>query len=535
MKVISRAWVVTLSLGCMVGSQASCTRSGGESSASLAAAESACPTGAFGILTPLALDRAEATPGQTVTGTVTYTNSTAAPVSIRAVVIAGRAPGATHAGGPYQDFAPTQGATTVAPGASVTMTASRAFGASDPFGSWEAYATYEDAMGVWHDDPHSVFLDYHATTAGTFAVSSALELSNTNPRPGETVTARVTYTNATASAVSVKDIVIAGRPPGGSHGGGPYSDFAPTKGAATIAAGASMTLEASRTFQTSDPRGAWDVYATYEDAQGVWHDDARDVSMLFVGGPDGGGGPTPPPAAVAAGYTKLSFDEEFTSAAGIDVNDTGAPGFNFYRRLPFGYPTLPASNFSVADSVLTISSQTGPNMGLVSICGDGAGGWHGFAPTGGAYFEFSVSFDPNAGGAGWPSVWSMAAEHLYGNASEFIEVDFFEYDTKPYDGNVFGFGGAIHQWVNGGIAYTNNNFVVNVPHTTDWKNTFNTIGTLWVPGSGIDVYFNDAVTTDRNSYADNPLFKVADGQHWPVIIGSDGWTMRVDWVRVWTK
>src|SRR5438552_1169368 len=41
----------------------------------------------------------------------------------------------------------------IAAGATVTLAASRAFTAADPTGSWYAYATYQDAGGVWNDGP----------------------------------------------------------------------------------------------------------------------------------------------------------------------------------------------------------------------------------------------------------------------------------------------------------------------------------------------------------------------------------------------
>lgn len=251
--------------------------------------------------------------------------------------------------------------------------------------------------------------------------------------------------------------------------------------------------------------------------------------------------PTPPPQAVAAGYNRLVFDEEFSSTDGIDTNNTGKPGFNFYRRLPFGYPAERASSMSVSNGVLTLTTRVS-NMGLVSICKSGSG-WTGFTATGGAYFEASISFDPTLGASRrpssrWPSFWSMAAEHLYGGINtNFLEIDFFEYDTSRAGANTY--GGAIHAWADSRTEATNNQaderFIIAVPPSTDWKNSFNTFGTLWVPGAGINYYFNDKLTTDTNLYSQYPEFEPGDRQHMPLILGSDGWPMKVDWVRVWQK
>jgi hypothetical protein len=77
-------------------------------------------------------------------------------------------------------------------------------------------------------------------------------------------------------------------------------------------------------------------------------------------------------------------------------------------------------------------------MGLVSIVDNGSGRWRGFAASNGAYIEIAIRFNPNIQAVGWPSVWTMAAEHLYGSAKELIEVDIFEYDTRPHDGDEIG-------------------------------------------------------------------------------------------------
>ena len=90
--------------------------------------------------------------------------------------------------------------------------------------------------------------------------------------PGDTVTGTVTFTNQGTTSVAVSSAVIAARPPGGTHGGGPFDDFAPASAAQTLAPGSSLTVTATRTFTTSGPAGAWDVYPTWEDGSGAWHD-----------------------------------------------------------------------------------------------------------------------------------------------------------------------------------------------------------------------------------------------------------------------
>jgi len=88
---------------------------------------------------------AKATEGDTIKATLTVSGVVG---SLSTVKIAGRFNGASHANGPYTDFSPTFTAVTngVYEG-SLTLPAS---------GSLEAYATYQDAQGVWHDQPSFV-------------------------------------------------------------------------------------------------------------------------------------------------------------------------------------------------------------------------------------------------------------------------------------------------------------------------------------------------------------------------------------------
>jgi hypothetical protein len=257
----------------------------------------------------------------------------------------------------------------------------------------------------------------------------------------------------------------------------------------------------------------------------------------------GGGGDgsiQPPPPAAAAGYTRLAFDEEFNDTSSIDMNDTRSDGFKWYRYRPFGYGTQSLSGIQVANGILTVNSKTS-NMAILTVTTNGSGGWKGFTATRGAYFEASISFDPNVRGAsGWPSFWSMAAEHLWGGDNDgYIETDFMEYDTWPW-GLDNAYGGGIRWWgvhpndlMNNFSTFHDNNHIVHVPDGTDWKQ-FHTFGTLWLPGQTIDFYF-DNVRKMTNPYSTYYLFQGADSQHWPVILGSDNWPMRVDWVRVWQK
>jgi hypothetical protein len=104
----------------------------------------------------LGLSRRVVRPDQTLEAEVTLTNAGGAPLALREVRIAARAPGASHEGGPFTDLAPALTQVTIPAGGQVTLAAARRFTPTDTLGWWEAYATYQDAEG-WHDAPSKYF------------------------------------------------------------------------------------------------------------------------------------------------------------------------------------------------------------------------------------------------------------------------------------------------------------------------------------------------------------------------------------------
>ncbi|MGZ3439921.1 MAG: glycoside hydrolase family 5 protein [Polyangia bacterium] len=120
----------------------------------------------FSITAALALERANVAAGEAQIGHATYTNTTAGNLRVLKIVIAMRRPGASHAGGPYDDAEPQPGPLDVAAGGMVQLDAQRSFSAADATGMWEAYATYQDAAGTWHDGPSVYFSVGGASTGG---------------------------------------------------------------------------------------------------------------------------------------------------------------------------------------------------------------------------------------------------------------------------------------------------------------------------------------------------------------------------------
>jgi hypothetical protein len=233
---------------------------------------------------PLTLDSTTVTQGTTLTATVSYTNSTRRRRSIQQLLITARPPGGTNAGGPHDDFAPALGSTTLEVGASVSLTASRAFTGSDPVGNWYAYSSYQDSSGAWHDGPDVHFTVIAPPSAGGLIVTTQLTLDQTAVTLGGTINGSVTYTNSSNAPIVVQNLVIAGRPPGGTDAGGPFDDFSPSASGVTVQPGAALTLAASRTFAATDPTGTWYAYPTYQDAAGTWYKGGADVDFTVAAG-----------------------------------------------------------------------------------------------------------------------------------------------------------------------------------------------------------------------------------------------------------
>ncbi len=127
-------------------------------------------SGGLIVSSALSLDQSAVGLGGTITGTVSYTNTGSSSVFVSYVAIAGRPPGWTHSGGPFDNFSPELVNRTISPGETVTLTASRKIASSDPVGQWYAYSTYEDANG-WHDSSNVYFTVSTSAPTPTLATS----------------------------------------------------------------------------------------------------------------------------------------------------------------------------------------------------------------------------------------------------------------------------------------------------------------------------------------------------------------------------
>ena len=151
---------------------------------------------------------------------------------------------------------------------------------------------------------------------------------------GGTLTGTVTYRNPGSTAITIRNLVIAARSSDGAHG-----DFAPGKSAATIPAGGTISLTASRTVTAADAVGSWYAFSSWQDGLGTWYPAPAYLNAPFtVTNPS-----TTSPASIYWGaYIKgvpwdLSVLDSFESRAGkrSSIVHWGQPWWHNGRYEPF--------------------------------------------------------------------------------------------------------------------------------------------------------------------------------------------------------
>jgi glucan endo-1,3-alpha-glucosidase len=167
---------------------------------------------------------------------------------------------------------------------------------------------------------------------GKLEIVSNLSLDKSTVAPGQTISGRVTYKNTGGTPVTIRNIVIAGRPPGGTNSGGPYLDFAPRLQDVTVQPGQTVTVTATRTPTAADPTGTYYAYATYEDAGGAWHDapSAQNVTFTVTAAPTLPS-PTPTPTVRPTATPTPSPTSAPTGSwiAGMTVSGTAWLGWSY--------------------------------------------------------------------------------------------------------------------------------------------------------------------------------------------------------------
>ncbi len=104
--------------------------------------------GGLVISTALELSSTTVQAGDTLTGTVTYRNTSAEPIEVVAIVITLRSPG-----GALIEMSPRGTRVVVEPNATVSLSASYTLSPEDPRGAWTSFARWQDAGGVFIDGP----------------------------------------------------------------------------------------------------------------------------------------------------------------------------------------------------------------------------------------------------------------------------------------------------------------------------------------------------------------------------------------------
>jgi len=135
------------------------------------------------------------------------------------------------------------------------------------------------------------------------------------------------------------------------------------------------------------------------------------LSVLILGaiytnvlaGPHSSPSPHAPPQAVAAGYTRLGFDEEFNGPLDIGY---GTDGHKWNAGL-WWEPVPSATDFIVNNGTLTITATTTTNVDLCTQFHDYSGGTY----FKGGYFEARMSCTD------WSAFWLYCADRpwVYGN------------------------------------------------------------------------------------------------------------------------
>jgi hypothetical protein len=253
----------------------------------------------------------------------------------------------------------------------------------------------------------------------TLKTVSPIALNTTTLVQGQTLTATITYQNPNSFAVTVNQMVLASRPPGGTNTGGPYDNLSPAWGVTTIQPGATLQLSASRTIKTTDPTGTWYAYATYQDTSSTWHDGP---DVYFTVSAQAAPPPTNQPPVVNAG-SNLSVTLPSCANLTGTASDDGLPSgvltttWSMYSgpaNVSFGNASALSTTacFTVAGTYVLQLSATDTALtstSLVTITVSAAPPSGGPVSTGAIYYVSNSGSDSNSG-TSQSSPWKTIAK-----------------------------------------------------------------------------------------------------------------------------
>jgi hypothetical protein len=168
---------------------------------------------------------------------------------------------------------------------------------------------------------------------------------------------------------------------------------------------------------------------------------------------------TPPAPAAAVGYTVNTLSSTFDEAE-VDLAASQTSGFAWYRT-GFDVPANPSPVPTFIPGGGITLEAGGVLSATVAAPGTDVHDWVGTAFGGGAYFEATLSFDPEntisaPAGSGWPAWWGEPIEHFAALPAQqwsgqvdgyvhYVETDFFEYDIWSWTPH-YEYSGAIIDW-----------------------------------------------------------------------------------------
>jgi hypothetical protein len=271
---------------------------------------------------------------------------------------------------------------------------------------------------------------------------------------------------------------------------------------------------------------------------------------------------TAPAQAVAAGFSNLVFDDEFTLPNTIASSTSPTSGYNWYWNTWYGE----TKDFTVdtgtgtgatagATGVLTINGpmalQTVPSNAPVS---QRVGTWQH------AYIEARIQYSYTVTGSGgpstgWPSLWSFAIQAQAAPAgTQIAELDLLEAYPLGTAGAMAYVINTLHNWKatkksSTGVETANtndNSYQQSLQGSTEsaqpTDNGWHTYGCLWT-GNGttgnVQFYYDNYLVLHQDNVSNFPVgvgtsFPALENDNMYLILsGYTGWPIHVDWVRVW--
>ena len=255
-----------------------------------------------------------------------------------------------------------------------------------------------------------------------------------------------------------------------------------------------------------------------------------------------------PEIAENAGFTHLTFSDDFNSLHTIDQYGTGADGYKWYITRPYSAPNVETDDYSIQDGYMNLRlKQPNYNYGLgTRDIKTGLGYEFKFG-----YMEFRIrmhSYDEE--GEGGPAIWSLPFSKLTNNCPRWVEMDWMEYWGTKHNKNGY-YTVTMHDntsgYSEGEHWYRNKNASQSGMSDGEWH----TLSFLW--DYGVVIAYMDGEEVMRQTYdadgetspmpninkGDNPFpvdaFEPMNEQVLPIFIcGSLDNQMDIDYIRVWT-